>query len=165
MAIGLNQIIRRFQSDQRGAALVEVALVVPFMLLLSAGVFEFSNILNTRLLLEAGVEDGARYMARCSDSDWNNCVTLGTNLAVNGAVTGGSARVLGWTTTQVSVTTTSTPAIDQATGTELYLSNTSNVYVVQVSTSYPYSNLGLWGYLGFGALTLTVSHQERVFGW
>jgi len=81
-----------------------VALVVPFLLLLSAGVFELSNILNTRLLLEAGVEDGARYMARCNDSNWNNCVTLGTNLAVNGAVTGGSARVKGWVTTQVTVT-------------------------------------------------------------
>lgn len=165
MIAKLNQVIQQFEGDQRGAALVEVALVVPFMLLLSAGVFEFSNILNTRLLLEAGVEDGARYMARCSDSNWNNCVTLGTNLAVNGAVTGGSARVLGWTTGQVTVTTTSTPAIDQATGTELYLSNTNNVNVVEVKTSYPYSNLGLWGYLGYGALTLTVSHQERVFGW
>ncbi|MBZ9845732.1 TadE/TadG family type IV pilus assembly protein [Mesorhizobium sp. CA5] len=165
MIAALSQIIRRFQGDQGGAALVEVALVAPFMLLLSAGVFEFSNILNTRLLLLAGVEDAARYMARCNDSNWNNCITVGTNLAVNGAVTGGSARVLGWTTAQITVTTTSTPAIDPATGTELYLSNTSNVNVVEVSTSYPYSNLGLWGYLGFGALTLTVSHQERVFGW
>ena len=50
-----SKIIQRFRGDEHGAALVEVALVIPFLLLLSAGVFELSNILNTRLLLEAGV--------------------------------------------------------------------------------------------------------------
>ncbi|MEZ2331217.1 TadE/TadG family type IV pilus assembly protein [Mesorhizobium sp. RCC_202] len=163
--IRLSKIIQRFRGEENGAALVEVALVVPFLLLLSAGVFELSNILNTRLLLEAGVEDGARYMARCNDSNWNNCVTLGTNLAVNGAVTGGSQRVKGWLTTQVGVKVSHTLAVDPATGTELYLSSTANVDVVEVSTSFPYADLGLWSYLGFGALTITVSHQERVFGW
>ncbi|TIP37870.1 MAG: pilus assembly protein, partial [Mesorhizobium sp.] len=57
----LRQILARFRSDENGVALVEMAIVMPFVLLLSAGVFEFSNILNTRLLLEAGVEDAARY--------------------------------------------------------------------------------------------------------
>ncbi|WP_189605955.1 TadE/TadG family type IV pilus assembly protein [Mesorhizobium sp. M4B.F.Ca.ET.017.02.2.1] len=163
--IKLSDIIQRFRGEENGAALVEVALVVPFMLLLSAGVFEFSNILNTRLLLEAGVEDGARYMARCNDSNWSNCVALGTNLAVKGAVTGGSARVKGWTTAQVTVTKSSTAAVDSSTGTVLYLSSTGTVNVVQVSTSFPYSDIGLWGYLGFGALEITATHQERVFGW
>lgn len=161
--IKLSEIIQRFKGEENGAALVEVALVVPFMLLLSAGVFEFSNILNTRLLLEAGVEDGARYMARCNGSDWNNCVALGTNLAIKGAVTGGSDRVKGWSTVQVSVS--SFQAVDLSTGTELYLSSTGTVNVVKVSASFPYSDLGLWSYLGFGALTITASHQERVLGW
>lgn len=164
MFAALNQIIRRFHGDDNGAALVEVALVAPFVLLLSAGVFEFSNILNTRLLLEAGVEDAARYMARCNDSTWANCETYGKNLAVNGAIIGGSARVSGWTTAEVTVAKNSFAAVDGS-GTTLYLSSSGTVDVVQVSTSLPYSDIGLWGYLGFGALTLNVSHQERVFGW
>ncbi len=164
MFIALRKIIRRFQGDQHGAAMVEVAIAAPFVLLLSAGVFEFSNILNTRLLLGAGVGDGARYMARCNDSNWSNCVTLGTNLAVNGAVTGGSARVSGWTTAQVKVQPYSFAAVDGS-GNELYLSSTGTVNVVQVSTSFPYSGIGLWGYLGFGTINITASHQERVFGW
>ncbi|RUZ85955.1 pilus assembly protein, partial [Mesorhizobium sp. M7A.F.Ca.US.003.02.2.1] len=139
MLIALRQFIRRFRGDEQGAALVETAIVAPFVLLLSAGVFEFSNILNTRLLLEAGVEDGARYMARCNDSSWANCVSYGTNLAVNGAVTNGSARVSGWTTAQVAVTVSHTPAVDTTTKTELYLSSTANVDVVKVSTSVPYN--------------------------
>lgn len=164
MLIALSQLIRRFHGDEQGAALVEVAIVAPFVLLLSAGVFEFSNILNTRLLLEAGVEDGARYMARCNDSNWNNCVTLGTNLAVKGAVTGGSPRVSGWTTPQVTVSITSTQAAD-STGKQLYLSSTGTVNVVQVSTSLPYTGSGLWSYLGFRSINITAAHQERVFGW
>ena len=159
----LGQIIRRFQGDERGAALVEVAITLPFVFLLSAGVFEFSNALNTRLLLEAGVEDAARYMARCS-SDWDTCQGLAKNLAVNGAVTSGSARVSGWTTGQITISKTSTAAFDGS-GNLLYLSNTSTVGVVQVSTALPYNGIGFWGYLGFGTINITASHQERVFGW
>ena len=161
----LEQIIRRFKRDDNGTALVEMAIVTPFVLLLSAGVFEFSNILNTRMLLDAGVRDAARYMARCS-TDWNTCSGYAINLAVNGAITGGSARVTGWTTTEVTIRKSkSLQAIDSATGTELYLSPTSTVDVVEVSTTFPYANLGLWSYLGFGQLNLTVFHQERVLGW
>lgn len=165
MLAALKHIIRRFKRDDQGAALVEMAIATPFVLLLSAGVFEFANILNTRMLLDAGVKDAARYMARCS-SDWNTCSGYATNLAVKGAITGGSPRVTGWTTDEVTISKAkSILAIDPATGTELYLSSTTNVDVVQVSTSYPYAGVGLWSYLGFGQINLTVFHQERVFGW
>jgi Flp pilus assembly protein TadG len=160
----LRQFIRRFHGDEQGAAMVEMALVTPFVLLLSAGVFEFSNILNTRLLLEAGVEDAARYMARCNDSSWANCVSYGKNLAVTGVITGGTARVNGWTPVQVTVSKASTTAVDGS-GNQLYLSSTGNVDVVRVSTSLPYSGTGLWGYLGFGGINITASHKERVLGW
>ena len=160
----LGKIIRRFQGDESGAALVEVAITIPLVLLLSAGVFEFSNVLNTRLLLEAGVEDAARYMARCS-SDWATCQGLAQNLAANGAVTNGSARVPGWTPDQVLITKpVSTPAVDGS-GNVLYLSSTGTVNVVQVSTELPYNGIVFWDYLGLGTLNINVSHQERVFGW
>lgn len=164
MLTALRQFIRRFQGDEQGAAIVEVALVAPLVLLLSAGVFEFSNILNTRLLLEAGVQDAARYMARCNDT-WATCVSNGTNLAVTGSIAGGGARVPNWTTAQVTVTPHHTLAVDAATGTELYLSSTANVDVVEVKTSLPYNGIGLWGYLGFGTLNITAVHRERVLGW
>ncbi|WP_189342577.1 MULTISPECIES: TadE/TadG family type IV pilus assembly protein [unclassified Mesorhizobium] len=160
----LRQIITKFQRDEKGAALVEVALVLPLVFLLSAGVFEVSNILNTRLLLEAGVEDAARYMARCSDT-WDNCKALAQKLAANGAIDGTTARVTGWVPTDVQIDKLSTAAVDTTTNTQLYLSSKSTVDVAAVSTDYSYIDLGLWPYLGFGALTLSVSHQERVFGW
>ncbi|TGS13920.1 pilus assembly protein [Mesorhizobium sp. M2E.F.Ca.ET.209.01.1.1] len=165
MIASLRHIIRHFRRDEDGATFVEMALLTPFMLLLSAGVFEFSNILNTRMLLDAGVRDAARYMARCS-SDWDTCSALAKNLAVKGAVTGGSDRVTGWTVGEVTINKPrSFQAVDTVTGTELYLSATANVDVVRVSTSYPYQDLGLWFYLGFPQLHLSVFHEERVLGW
>jgi len=163
----LRSTASRFRSEDAGAVLVEMTLLTPFLLLLSAGVFEFSNILHTRLLIEAGIEDGARYMARCSDPSlpaWSTCVANGKNLAVNGAVSGGTARVSGWSTTDLTVTWPAFAAWD-ANGVELYLSGTGSVNVVQVSTTYAYTGTGLLAYLGYSPLTLTVSHQERVFGW
>ncbi|MER9164514.1 TadE/TadG family type IV pilus assembly protein [Mesorhizobium sp. M0239] len=163
--IRFGKIIRRFRGDESGAALVEVAITAPLVLLLSAGVFEFSNILNTRLLLEAGVEDAGRYMARCS-SDWATCKARAQNLAAYGTIDSGTARVTGWLPATVDITkAVSLDAVDAATGTQLYLSSTTKVDVVDVSTSYSYPDVGFWSYLGFGALTLSVSHQERVIGW
>ncbi|QND66539.1 pilus assembly protein [Mesorhizobium loti] len=163
MLIALSQAIRRFRSDESGGALIEATLVLPFVLFLSAGVFEFSNVLNKRLLLEAGVEDAARYMARCSDSNWDNCVTLAKNLAVNGAITGGSLRVPNWDVSQVHVDRDFFPAV--VGGTQVYLSSTGTVVVVKVSTTLPYSGVGLLGLIGIATINIDASHQERVFGW
>lgn len=158
--------MRGLLRDQRGVALVEMALVTPFMVLLSAGVFEFSNILHARLLLEAGVEDAARYIARCDRvSNRDTCKAAGKNLAVTGTpLSGGTARVTGWSTTEVTVSYTSTAITVDIHGLQNYRGAGTSVDVVQVSTSHPYTGSGLWTYLGFGALQLTASHQERIMG-
>ena len=56
----------RFRREQRGTALVEMALIAPLMLILSAGVFEFGNLIHKKLLMEAGLSDAARFAARCN---------------------------------------------------------------------------------------------------
>jgi Flp pilus assembly protein TadG len=169
----LRDIAGRFRRDQAGAVLVEMTLVTPFLLLLSAGVFEFSNILLTRLSIEAGVKDAARYLARCAPTLSTDCISNAQNLAVTGTIDGsGAARVSGWAASAITVAPSSpcTSASDNCvavlddTGSELYRSNGNYVTVVEVSTSYSYTGTGLWAYLGFGALTLTASHEERVMG-
>jgi len=164
MTMDLTSLAKRFGQDTCGAALVEMTLVAPFMLLLSAGVFEFSNIIQTRLLLEAGVEDGARYLARCN-SDQTTCETNAKNIAVFGATAAGAARVTGWAASAVTISYVVTPIVVGNNGLANYRSPTANVTTATLASSYAYGGTGLWGYLGFGALTLSVSHQERVFGW
>ena len=63
---GLKSILERFRSDDLGAILVEMTLITPLMITLSAGVFEFGNLIHQKLLIEAGLRDGARYGARCN---------------------------------------------------------------------------------------------------
>ena len=149
-------------ADESGVALIEMAIVTPFLLALTAGILEFSNVLYTRLLIETGVTDAARYAARCSD-DQTTCGTRAKSIAVTGQISGGTARVAGWATSAVTVTYTSTPATSS--GTVIYRSNTANVYTVQVSTTFAYKGVGFWTFLGLGARTLGAQHQERVIGW
>lgn len=166
--------LKRFSENQTGAALVEMTLITPLMLVLAAGVFEFSSVIHSKLLLEAGVRDGARYFARCyGGGDATNCKFASKNIAVTGQDTnGGTARVAGWTVEDVDVydddlenwKQIEVVVIDVDTGEENYRSSSGVVNVVRVSTDYAYSGTGLWTYLGFGALTLTVFHDERVVG-
>jgi Flp pilus assembly protein TadG len=160
----ISSILMKFRSEERGAALVEMAIITPLVLSLAAGVFEFSNIIHTKLLIETGLEDSARYIARCSGPDEATCNSRGANLAANGAVTGGTARVVNWVPADVTVTYLSVPAVNDE-GVRLYRSDTTDVRVVEVSTTYAYSGTGLWDILGLGAMTLTAAHQERVMGW
>jgi Flp pilus assembly protein TadG len=165
----LQTLARRFHVEETGAVLIETAIILPIMITLSAGVYEFSNAIYTRLLLEAGVSDAARYLARCihTTTDEAACGTAAQNLAVTGQVAnGGTARVSGWAATGVNISYMSTAiTVDPNTGNQNYLGSSADVLVAQVSTDYSYTGTGLLGVLGFGPLTLSVAHQERVIGW
>jgi Flp pilus assembly protein TadG len=142
------------------------------MVSLSAGVFEFSNVIHTRLLIEAGLTDGARYYARCRHGDDATevaaCTSDARNLAATGTVDGsGNARVKNWTESDVSVSYTSVPivVIDTSTGEQNYRASGSHTGTVRLSTSYSYTGTGLLKYLGFSPLVLSLEHEERVIGW
>jgi Flp pilus assembly protein TadG len=153
---------RRFGADQAGAALVEMTIITPLILALAAGVFEFSNIIHTKLLLEAGVRDGALYIARCAGTT-TDCDAGGKQIAVTGE--SGSDRITGWVVGDVNVVRTNYPVtVDPDTGLQNYRSASVNVTTVEVETLYTYTGTGLWAYLGFGALTLRAAHEERVLG-
>ncbi len=60
-------ILRMLQSlwrDNEGTALVEGAVLMPVLLVVLGGVFEFSWIFYQQKLIEAGVRDAARYITR-----------------------------------------------------------------------------------------------------
>ena len=164
--------MKRFGLDQRGAVLVEMTLITPLVLTLAAGVFEFSSIIHTKLLIEAGIEDGARYLARCirRPADKPACETAAKNMAVTATTNGtGALRATGcspaWATGAISVTYPSFLSVDPGTGDRNYLSVDTTVEVADVSTTCQYVGTGLLSFIGFSPLTLTVSHDERILGW
>jgi hypothetical protein len=109
------------------------------------------------------VRDAARYIARCNRvSNEAACETAGKAIAVDGG--SGTARVTGWATTDVAVAYDSVAVTTDVDGLSNYRSSWPNVRTVRVTSDYAYAGTGLWAYLGFGALTLSVSHEQRVLG-
>jgi len=170
--------------DNEGSALVEGAVLVPMLLVLLGGVYEFSWIFHKQKLIEAGVRDAARYLARVctnqnlpsctSSTDPNPCnasdssgtlyTTRAKNIAVYGSTStsGFNQRVNGWTTGAVTITC---PTFDNSAGN--YLQNvpgTTNLYRVLVSTSYAAPSLGFFGLLRLSPPNISARHEERYIG-
>ncbi|MFP4561211.1 MAG: TadE/TadG family type IV pilus assembly protein [Thiohalorhabdus sp.] len=62
--------------EERGAALVELALVFPLLMLLLVGVVELGRGLYQSHILTKAVESGARYLSREPGAlDWESCDT------------------------------------------------------------------------------------------
>lgn len=53
-------ILRKYLQNNRGQALVELALVLPVLLLILAGTIEFGRVLNQYLVVTAAAREGAR---------------------------------------------------------------------------------------------------------
>ncbi|MBT2500744.1 pilus assembly protein [Agromyces sp. ISL-38] len=51
------------RGDDRGAAAVEFALVLPLLLVLVLGILEFGRVFNIQIALSNAAREGARYMA------------------------------------------------------------------------------------------------------
>ncbi|MDX8455534.1 pilus assembly protein [Mesorhizobium sp. VK9D] len=174
MLSALNSILRKFGREERGAVLVEMTLITPLMISLSAGVFEFGNLLHEKLLIEAGLNDGARYAARCNQA-FNatlNCATYAANIAATGTYNCGgdcsiASRVPGWLPANVTVDLNYLviPVTTDANGFQNYHSSSSTVRVVRLSTSFTYAGVSLLDYLGLGPITFSSAHEERYIGW
>src|SRR5512147_572046 len=90
----------RFGKSRGGAALVEFSLFAPLLILLMCGVGEFANAMRQYHIMEKGVRDAGRYLARVPMS---GCTVSGAataaaqNLALTGRVSGGSYLLSTWT--------------------------------------------------------------------
>lgn len=162
----------RFRRDERGAVLVEMTLIAPLMIVLSAGVFEFGNMIHQKLLMQAGVNDAARFAARCNSQMYTdfglaaiNCADIAANIAVYGNPDGtGSPRVVGWAKTDVTVDVANVADCHDAVvgGVTQYRSVTAQVCIVKVTNSKLYSDLGMLSIIGIGPITLNGTHEERL---
>lgn len=171
-------ILKTFGRDEGGAVLVEMTVITPLMILLSAGVFEFSNLIHQKLLIEAGLHDAARYYARCNeglyedDGDEDTSIDCDSNaqdIALYGLIGGGTPRVGGWSgPVLVSIDLTANNT-DPNTGLQDYRYAESNVETVRITTSFSYAGTGLFTYLvnrlGLSPIILSAAHEERYIGW
>ncbi|MER8751269.1 pilus assembly protein [Mesorhizobium sp. M1050] len=166
----------RFRRDHRGTTLVETALILPLMVPLSSGVFEFGNLIHDKLLMEAGLSDGARFAARCNSQMYTDsglaaidCAAIAANIAVFGKPTvtvADSPRISGWQTSgptsyaTVTIATGCHNAVEA--GVTKYRSTTAQVCIVRAVGSYPYTGIGMLSLLNIGPITLNGFHEERL---
>jgi len=164
-----------FRRDDSGAAMLEMAIVLPVLFTIGFGVIEFGNAIYNYHLIANGVRDAARYAAGIEydpDANDNNIKCI----AMTGLVSGGdcnatattsctaACRVKFWNdaATETAVTYDAFDNEDES-GNRI-LRGRATIYMVTVTASVPYENIGFLGYLGLSAPTLTVSHQERIIG-
>jgi Flp pilus assembly protein TadG len=141
-----------------GSVLIEASLVLPLLLVLIGGVFEFGFFFYQQQLISTGVRDAARYLALTADPTNPSNQNEARNLAVTGSIAGGVARLAGWTVDDVSVTITPWDNSDGA------LSGGTAIPIVTVSTSVVDRSLGFLSLFGVKAPTISVAHQERWVG-
>jgi Flp pilus assembly protein TadG len=170
LATRFRRLIGRFHSDQRGSVLVEMTLITPLMVALSGGVFEFGNLIHQKLLMEAGLNDAARFAARCNSQLYADaglaidCADRAKNIAVFGNYAGtGTARVPGWAKADVTITIADAGSCYDAVvaGVTQYRSTTAKVCIVRASGTKLYSGVGMLSAIGMSAITLNAAHEER----
>lgn len=159
---------RREQSlwrDQQGSALIEGALVIPLVIALVFGVLEFSWLFYQQHLVAIGLHDATSYLTRSPDAcnptspAWKAEQQHAKNLAANGSLNGGAARVRGWTAEMVK---TQCAKIDNPVETNgLNRFRGASVYVVTASTKFNYSSLGFLNLLHLRDPVISASYSER----
>jgi Flp pilus assembly protein TadG len=170
----MRAIVQKTRTDESGVAMLEAAIVFPFLITLGFGVFDFSNYFYLHQAVVAGVRDAARYLARNACATANPSVApaiscasqigAAEQIAVYGDIGAAAPRVASWTVDDLNVTFAATAnPLDPTSGDPIFR-GADPIYTVTVSTSFAYSEIGFLTMLGFADPTIAVSHTERVVG-
>lgn len=150
--------------------MLEAAFVMPVLVPLLFGFMEFSWYFHKQQLVESGVRDAARYLARAAPDNGTSPCTLTTpvdfkaraqNIAVTGVATGGTPRVPGWTAADVLINCDWT--FDNSASPPPY-QGAATIYRITASTSFADPQLGFFGMLKLPVPNLRASHTERSIG-
>jgi len=153
-----------------GSAMVEMAAILPFLLILGCGVFEFGAFFYQYQMIEAGVRDAARYLARVSDpaNSTAPCASAvltakessAKDIAVMGVIGGTTKRVSWWNESDITISyrTVANP------GYALYR-GPNPITIVHIATTPQYPGVGFLSFLGLGTqITFNLEHEERCIG-
>jgi Flp pilus assembly protein TadG len=135
--------------NERGSALIEVALTLPLLLLVAAGIFEFGRAYQTQQVLTNAVREGAR-IAVLPNQPSGAAESRVTSYLTNGQLPNAGTATVTVTPTTISIGGTTTPGS-------------------RVSVSYPFSFMVLQpvarlvvGSSNLGsALTMSASAEMR----
>jgi Flp pilus assembly protein TadG len=159
--------ISSFTREVSGSALVEATILLPLLMALFGGVYEFGFYFYREQLITTGVRDAARYLALSCDPTSSSTQTDAKNLAVTGSPDGGTARVPGWDSGSINVTVSFVHDNNdsyQSTTSSCLRTVGASILIVTVSTRFSEPSLGFLDLIGLKSLGINVSHQERWVG-
>lgn len=164
-------LLKRLIREDRGTAVLEAAVTFPLLMTLGFGAFEFSNAFFEHQEITTGVRDAARYFARLpvlnpGDNPCDLDQTAAKNLAVFGTIDATTPPRVpridknnpGWTVGEVAIACT--PVDNSA----LTYRGATTLYIIRVTATVPYPQLGFMTAIGLTAPTFTLTHFERWIG-
>lgn len=164
---------RKFRRDERGGPLAELALILPFLLILLFGAFEIARLLWLQYMITKGVQDAARYAARhpasidsgsCvpGSAAWTNVVTNAQTIATRGDLAATTLHYSAFTPSTVTVAVNCVaPAGSMVTSNP---GAGANVPIVVVSAAVPVTDIGFFKFVSATAITLRAEHRELAVG-
>jgi Flp pilus assembly protein TadG len=164
----LAQLLR----NRSGAAAAEMALVIPFLVVLMFGAVDLGNYFLSEHVVDKAVRDASRYAARLPLADYTSCTvpSAGTaeqqtqRVARFGDPSGsGNQRLAGWTADNMTtLTITCDDGVSSgnayATG-GIYTDFPDGAPVVRVTATVPYH--ALFGMIGFGSMSFTLQAESE----
>ena len=170
-------IFRALCRDKSASPLAELALVIPFFVLVIFGCFEAGRLLHYQNTLTKSVHDAARFAARhpavinsssCvpSGSAWTTVQTTAVTIMRNGSLASSSAIMPGMNGSGASLTVTVACVASQQSMVTSNVVDGSNtdIPIVTATASVPVPNIGFFAFIGGGTWTLQAEHREMAIG-
>lgn len=143
--------------DRRGVAATEFALMLPFLLLLLVGLYEFGSYLSQASSLEKSLRSGAMFAARSALPLSQQTIVQIGNVVRTGDPSGQEpVRIPGWREASASLSVT----------TRTHSANGVPVELIRLEASVPYEPLmsGFLSSLGFSDLRMRAAHEQAHVG-
>ena len=158
---------RLFAEDSRGTAAVEFGLVLPFMVVLLAGVSDIGRTIWHHHTLQKGVQDAARFLSRLDAPFTATQLTAARNLLLRGSFGGSSPMQYSYWANNLSTNLDSQTGLvtpyDNSAGT-FRGPATINVITVTASVDAPSAQFPLLSLFNGGTVEYSARHQVRNIG-
>jgi len=148
-------MLRRLRQDTRASISVEAGLALPFLILLGMGAADYSNLLISHHKMQSSLTNAGTYLARAGAP--SALESRAKNLAVTGKMSGGTAKLPNWTTSDITIAYRTT--VNSGSN---YRGN--NIRVVKVSSALEYRGFGFVNAIVPGRVTLRDSFEARIEG-
>lgn len=152
-----------------GSVGVETALVTPVILIMMFGLVDLGNYFLSEHAVVKAVRDGARYASRRGFAEYScasastDVVTKTRNITRTGTLTGGTARLVGWTNPDTTIFV-AVRCDTSGTYSGIYKGAATGVPVVKVSAVVPYKSLFKYFGITTATINLTAASEVPVMG-